>query len=154
MSYGLRRLAFTACFVAGLLTPSLWMAATVRSFAVPHEVERITCLDGQYDAVAARFQTGVFSKRQEYEVYVVGHRAPFQRAQPVFSALNTENTEIIWEQPRLLKIQYRRARIEHFANHWGPSSTRGKLVEIRLAPTSSGHSFLNASGDLEAGTEP
>jgi hypothetical protein len=153
MSHGIRRLLFTLCFLAGLLTPYLW--TRVWYFALArHEVQRVASPDKRLDAVSITIRRGIFTPRLWYEVYIVEHGASFGQADPVFSALKIESAQLAWTAPRQLKISYARARIEHFTNYWKQSPRPEESVEIRLVSSAAAFSYLNSSGGINPVTEP
>lgn len=149
MPQRVRRLVFTACFVAGFLVPlvpaSLVPFALGLLSASPREIQRIVSPDRRADAVAVTTQTGFLKLRQWYEVYLVKHGASFVGVPPVFSGLQMEHAGLIWAAPCLLEIFYGRARIENFRNNWRLSGNDIK-VEVRLVPSSRGFSYLDQSG--------
>ncbi len=153
MPHGFRRLLFALCFLAGLMSPYVALRTVHLSPVVSREVRRVVSPDKRLDALSVTTRSGILTPRLWYEVYIVEHGAPFAHAVPVFSALKIENAELAWAEPRLLKISYARARIEHFTSYRKLSPHGNELVEIRLAPSSAEFSFLNSSGAIDDATE-
>jgi len=154
MPHGMRRLLFALCFLAGLLSPYVPTRAVYLAPVATREVQRAVSPDKRLDALSVTTRSGILTLRLWYEVYIVEHGAPFAHAVPVFSALKIENADLVWTAPRLLKISYTRARIEHFTNYRKLSPRGNESVEIRLAPSSAAFSFLNSSGGIDDATEP
>jgi len=121
------------------------------------EVARVTSPDGAVDAVMENMDCGAPCP-SEYSVSVVakGGSVPTDRTQYVFLAADAVSLQIRWKQPHLLEIAYDRAFIDSFRNVTYPLGTAGNEeswrygVEIRLAPSSTGFSYLengDKSGD-------
>lgn len=152
LSRGVRRLAFIACFIAGLLVAPL--AIQLSNLPISrHQIQLVTSPDGHTDAVAMAVRTGIFTPLPGCKVYLVSHGATLRGAVPVFAATRVENVRLAWAMPRLLEISYARAEIRYFQNYWLPPGGGDKLAGIRLAPTSSTFSFLNAPGSIDAETD-
>jgi len=146
-----RRLLFTICFIAGLLAPPV----VIELFNFPisrRQIQRVTSPDGHLDAVAMAVRSGILTPQLWYKVYLVHHGATLRGAAPVFSAIRVESAQLGWPMRRLLEISYARAGIEHFQNYWLPPDEKNTLVGVRLAPTSSSFSYLNATGSIDGET--
>jgi hypothetical protein len=77
-----------------------------------------------------------------------GAKAPVDIQQFNFSTDDLTDAQMQWKQPHLLEIAYNRALINQFRNisypfaKFGSPETWDYKVEIRLAPTSTGFSYL------------
>jgi hypothetical protein len=75
----------------------------------------------------------------------------------VFLATSGRQVELSWRQAHLLEIHYLRAQILEFTNLWSTALIRTRWlsteepywIEIRLVPSSSDFSILNAGGGFQ-----
>jgi hypothetical protein len=77
-----------------------------------------------------------------------GAKAPIDLEKFNFSADDLSDVQMRWKEPHLLEIGYTRALVNQFRNlsypfaRFGEPETWDYKVEIRLAPASSGFSYL------------
>lgn len=147
MSSSARRLSFAILFIAGITSPLIAHAVTLRWFApAVNEVERVTSPDSRHDAVIVRRQPALNFLRASTEVYVVSHGGKIARGDdPVLFATKAEGVQSVWIDDRLLEIRYSQARVDGFTAIWPSRSNLTPSVEIRLTPPAAGSSF--APGD-------
>jgi hypothetical protein len=111
------------------------------------ETSRKTSPDGMVDAVMISRDWGAPCSTN-YSVYIVpkGHQIEQKTDYSNFSADDVTGANLMWTQPRLLEVAYSRAFIIGFRNVAYPlNSNSAYRVEIRLAPTSQGFSYLTDS---------
>ena len=113
------------------------------------EIARITSPDGSVDAVMVNSDCGALCATITFVTVVAkGKKAPDDPGQYVFSADDTVNPRLLWKQSHLLEIAYDKAFINSFRNGCYPFGVPGNVeswkyeVEIRLAPSSAGFSYL------------
>jgi hypothetical protein len=120
-------------------------------FPVPqNEVARITSPDNVVDAVMIEIGCGAPCSSTDL-VYIVpkGQVPRNEDERSVFSADDFSGEKLSWTGPHLLEIAYTKAFINRFANVSYPFAVFGNeeswryKVEIRLAPASTGYSYLN-----------
>jgi len=115
------------------------------------EIVRVTSPDGRVDAVMIRDNCGApcyFG----YSVFIVprGMNPSKGSKGTIFYADDMADEKLTWKQPHLLSIGYSRALIYSFRNVSYPLHEFGKeetwlyKVEIQLAPTSTGFSYLES----------
>ena len=147
--------AFALGIIVAVIGPRFF-DATLRHLLFPktsQEIARVTSPDNAVDAVMLVTDCGAPCS-SSYTVYVIpkGGKAPNEPAQLVFSADDMADEKLIWVEPRLLEIVYRKALIQRFSNVAKPSGRPGQAdswdyaVEIRLAPTTAGFSYLEDNG--------
>lgn len=110
-------------FVAGIIVtafgPSLVRSALSRIVLPEHrwEAARITSPDGTVDAVMVGSGCGPLCS-DTYLVTVVpkGGKAPTDAEKYAFSADDMVDAQLHWNQPHLLEIEYKKARINNFRN--------------------------------------
>jgi hypothetical protein len=109
------------------------------------EIGRFKSPDSLVDAVLIEGGGGATTSTIQYVCLLpAGGRAETaDREAAVFAADHVKNLGIDWRRPDLLEIGYDEARIASFRNIWYRPEVEGgrHIVEIRLAPTSSGHSL-------------
>ncbi len=144
-------ISFLGGIVCTVLVPRLISRAAdhVFPFAM-QEIAREPSPDGVVDAVLIRDNCGAPCS-YGYSVFIVprGKPAPRNFEQDIFSADDMLDEKLVWKQPYLLDITYKRALIYKFRNVAYPLGEFGAKehdwhyrVEIRLAPSSSGFSYL------------
>jgi hypothetical protein len=119
-------------------------------FPIPRqEVARVTSPDGTVDAVMVVLGCGpTCSDTYLATVVPKGAKAPVEIQQFNFSADDLTDAHLQWQQPHLVEIAYNRALINQFRNisypfaKFGAPETWDYKVEIRLAPASTGFSYL------------
>ena len=148
-------LYLSASFLAGIAAAALapWLVSRGADHVFPlqlKEIARVTSPDGAVDAVMIRDNCGAPCSFG-YSVFIVprGTRPPRNFAQVVFSADDMTDEKLVWKQPHLLDIAYSQALIHTFRNVSHPFGEFGAKeqnwhyrVEIQLAPSSSGFSYL------------
>jgi len=115
-------------------------------FPIPRkEIARVTSPDGTVDAVMIVLGCGPTCSDTYLAIVIPkGAKAPVDIQQFNFSA----DTQMQWKQPHLLEVAYNRPFINQFRNisysfaKFGSPETWDYKVEIRLAPTSTGFSYL------------
>jgi hypothetical protein len=118
------------------------------------EVFRVPSPDKSVDAVMIRTDCGAPCS-PNYSVFVVpnGRKIEEKSGRKVFSADDMTNQGLRWSKPHLLEIIYGKALIVSFQNVTSPflgeTDSRNYRVEIRLAPTTPGYSYLTEDGDSE-----
>lgn len=144
-------------FVAGLMcatfVPRLVSLAIDKGVSPDQrsQVARVTSPDGTVDAILESHNCGV-SCGLDYSVIVVprGANAPTNATASVFLADDVVKPQIEWKQTHLLEIAYDRALVEDFRSVAYPlakssdQASRRYAVEVRLAPSSSGFSYLES----------
>jgi hypothetical protein len=143
--------AFIAGVVVTAFGPSLVNSALSKIILPEHrwEVARVASPDGTVDAVIVGSGCGPLCS-DTYQVTVVpkGAKAPTSVEQYAFSADDMVDAELRWKQPHLLEIEYKKARINDFRNvaypfaKFGDQESWKYRVELRLAPSSAGFSYL------------
>lgn len=145
-------------FIVGIMVtafgPSLVNSALGKIILPEHrwEVERVPSPDGTVDAVMEGSGCGPLCG-DTYLVTVVpkGKKAPADAERYYFSADDMVDAHLRWKQPHLLEIAYKRARINNFQNvvypfaRFGDQESWKYEVEIRLAPSSEGFSYLQGA---------
>jgi hypothetical protein len=112
------------------------------------EVERFTSPDGMVDAVWVR-GTGGATTGFVFDLYLVPKGLKFEKdattfKRSAFSGDHFEDLRIVWREPKLLEIQFKRARIFGYRNYWrywnpdSPEVDRHYVVETRLVHTAGG----------------
>lgn len=145
------------CFVAGiactLVIPRLADIVLGRLGFQDHyrEVGRVTSPDGAVDAVMEEADCGAPCSAGFF-VSIVPRNAPALRnpdkQQLVFAGDDLSNARVRWSEPHLVEIGYDKGLINSFHNVVYPFGRQGNIeswryaVEIRLAPSSSGFSYL------------
>jgi hypothetical protein len=145
-------------FIMGVMVtafgPSLVNSALSKIILPEHrwEAERVASPDGTVDAVMVGSGCGPLCS-DTYQVTVVpkGASAPTEVEQYAFSADDMVDAQLHWKQPHLLEIVYKKARINDFRNisypfaKFGDRASWEYKVEIRLAPSSEGFSYLQSA---------
>jgi len=151
-------LYLSASFLAGVITAVVvpWLVSTAANRVFPlalKEIARVSSPDGAVDAVMIRDNCGAPCS-YGYSIFIVpkGTTAPKNFAQVVFSADDMVNGTLVWKQPHLLAVSYSKATIQKFRNFSFPFGEFGAKeknwdykVEIQLAPSSNGFSYLQES---------
>jgi len=145
--------SFLAGVAAAIVVP--WMVARAADRILPDkltEIARVTSPDGAVDAVMIQDNCGALCS-YGYTVFIVpkGESAPRDFKRQLFSADDMAGEKLVWKQPHLLEIVYSKARIYAFRNISYPFGEFGSKprswdykVEIQLAPSSAGFSYLEA----------
>ena len=116
------------------------------------EVARVLSPDQTVDAVIVGSGCGALCS-DTYFVTVVPRRRkpPMDIERFAFSADDMADAQLHWQQPHLLEIRYSKALITNFRNVVYPFAIFGDQgswdyqVELRLAPSSTGFSYLTAA---------
>ena len=147
----LTALSFTAGIVVTIFGPWLVRSALSRVILPEHrwEVTRATSPDGAVDAVMVGSGCGPMCA-DTYLVTVVpkGDQTPADVQRYVFSADDMVDAQIHWKEAHLLEITYKKAFINDFRNvsypfaKFGDQASWEYKVELRLAPSSQGFSYL------------
>jgi hypothetical protein len=142
---------FLAGIISAVIVPNLVRAVLDRVIFPERtdEVSRVTSPDGIVDAVVIRSHCGAPCSTN-YSVFVVpkGREVGRKADQRVFSADDLTGQLLTWKKAHLLEIAYGRALILSFQNVTYPFLRAGQTnsyeyrVEMRLAPTSPGFSYL------------
>lgn len=143
--------AFIAGIAVTALGPTLINNVLSRMILPEHrwEVARVASPDGTVDAVMMGSGCGPLCA-DTYLVTVVpkGAKAPTDNERYAFSADDMVDAQLHWKQPHLLEIAYKKARINDFRNvsypfaKFGDQASWEYEVELRLAPSSPGFSYL------------
>jgi hypothetical protein len=143
--------AFIAGIVATAFGPSLVNTALSKIILPEHrwEVARVASPDGTVDAVMVGSGCGPLCA-DTYLVTVVpkGSKVPTDVERYAFSGDDMVDAQLHWKQPNLLEIAYKKARINDFRNvsypfaKFGDQESWKYKVELRLAPSSEGFSYL------------
>jgi len=147
-----------SCFILGIisaiLVPRLIFLVANRAIFPEQriEVSRVTSPDAVVDAVVIEKNCGAPCSIN-HAVFVVpkGEKVPQDSDQAVFSADDISGDKLVWKESHLLEVSYTRAFIFNFRNVVYPlnasKSARAPAyrVEIRLAPSSAGFSYLSES---------
>jgi hypothetical protein len=157
-------LSFIVGLAVGVGGPRLIRREADRLIFPEHrsEIARVTSPDGTVDAVMELTECGAPCS-SGYAVTIVpkGNAALRDPVQQVFIADDMVNAQIRWQEAHLLVISYDKAFIDDFRNVAYPFGRAGDVeswryeVEIRLAPSSSGFSYLaNENGNLAPASRP
>ena len=113
------------------------------------ETSRITSPDGVVEAVAVTGNCGATTPIS-LSTYIVPSGTPYDATDPrfqsdysLFSVDHFDGFDMHWDQPRLLVLHYKIARIFKFTNFWSSAQIENHryLVELRLAPESNDFSL-------------
>jgi len=125
----------------------------------PLETGRTTDPTGRFDAVLlAESYGGAAGGGVNWYVASCKRNQPAVSAtEAVFLATSARQVELSWRQAHLLEIHYLRAQILEFTNLWSTALIRTRWlsteepywIEIRLVPSSSDFSILNAGGGFQ-----
>lgn len=154
-----RLIGLLASFLVGVavavILPTSTRTLSDLLFRVPRkEIARITSPDNVVDAVVIEIGCGAPCSSTAL-VYVVpkGKVPSNDPGRAIFSADDLVGEKFSWTAPHLLEIAYTKALINRFTNVSYPFAVFGKedtwkyVVEARLAPSSTGYSYIK-EGDL------
>lgn len=146
--------SFLIGILCAVLVPRLISHAADHVFPLAlKEIARAPSPDGVVDAVLIRDNCGAPCS-YGYSVFIVpkGEPAPSDFERDIFSADDMLDEKLVWKQPHLLNISYSKALIYKFRNLAYPLAEFGAKeknwsykVEIQLAPSSTGFSYLQSS---------
>lgn len=114
------------------------------------EVDRVPSPDSMVDAVVIRTNINATTS-YGYHIHIVPAGSKPDNDRYIFRADHFEGWKIMWNQSKLLDIQYDEARIFHFSNFWQSIDFKnaGYVVEIRLLPRSPKYSLSARDRGLE-----
>jgi hypothetical protein len=128
-----QRLGLAAMFAIGLFAPWLYKAATLcLESREHHEITRQVSPDKVHDAVILAWPAGILSAGVVYEVRIGRHSFDSALMPPVLTAAHSSGLGLRWNGPHLLEVEYARAAIDQFTDHWAPCAKCLPTVEIRL----------------------
>ena len=150
----LRVLGFFASFLMGVTVAAL-LPKFIRTLSnvldpVPRkEIARITSPDNVVDAVVIEIGCGAPCSSTDLVFIVPKGKVPSDEPErAIFSADDLVGEKFSWTAPHLLEIAYTKALINRFTNVSYPLAVFGKedtwnyVVEARLAPSSTGYSYI------------
>jgi hypothetical protein len=135
-----QRLGLITVFAIGLLAPWLYQAGT--SYLGPrehHEITRLVSPDKVDDAVIVAWPAGILSNGVVYEVRIGRHSFDGALMPVVLTAAHASGLSLRWSGPHLLEVEYARAAINQFTDHWAPCAECSPTVEIRLIARPADH---------------
>jgi hypothetical protein len=146
--------AFITGIVVTAFGPSLVNSALSRIILPEQrrEVARVPSPDGTVDALMVGSSCGPLCS-DTYLVTVVpkGGKVPTDVERYAFSANDMVDAQLHWKQPHLLEIGDKKALINDFRNvsypfaKFGDQSSWRYKVDLRLAPSSEGFSYLQGA---------
>lgn len=107
------------------------------------EILRIPSPDNRVEAVLTEISGGATTSFV-YNLYIVPSKTEIsKKTHELFRADHVDEIRVFWSEVKLLKIQYREARIFHFKNFWQSEEIENYsyVVELRLEPTQSSFSL-------------
>lgn len=107
------------------------------------EILRIPSPDNRVEAVLTEISGGATTSFV-YNLYIVPSKTELsKKAHELFRADHVDEIKVFWSEVKLLKIQYKEARIFHFKNFWQSKEIENYsyVVELRLEPTQSSFSL-------------
>ncbi|NLY76123.1 MAG: hypothetical protein GX075_12620 [Firmicutes bacterium] len=107
------------------------------------EILRIPSPDNRLEAVLTEISGGATTSFV-YNLYIVPAKTKIsKKTHELFRADHVDEIKVFWSEVKLLKIQYKEARIFHFKNFWQSKEIENYsyVVELRLEPTQSSFSL-------------
>ncbi len=100
------------------------------------EMQRVLSPDGQIEAILIARETGA-TVATPFELYVVPAGQDWSGYSPLMKGDKFDEINIVWQQPKLVEIRYKKGRIFSFANFWSSSKVQDHkyVVELRLIPS-------------------
>lgn len=133
---------FTTLLMVFLLIPIYLQSACMKATGETtyEEITRIKSSDNKYEAVLVSATTDVIGNNSHY-LYIVPTGRKFDVKDVNFSRryLNIrcfEGLQLIWQDPKILEVQYKEALIEEFRNcvNLTEDPESPFIVELRLTP--------------------
>jgi hypothetical protein len=120
------------------LVMSILSACHLLGSSDPVELSRVVSPDSLVDAVVTRDSQNA-TTAYVYRVYLVPHGvSDMKQGTEQFRADHVEELVLQWTAPKMLLLQFSRARVFHYSNFWNSRDVDSfrHTVELRLVPRS------------------